>query len=97
MRRLVPHISVGLIRGVATLAASRGITTVCAAMSPALSRLLDRFGLAFENLGPVVEYHGPRQPCMADCESLLDGMARRNSGYYQVVEPIYRRATQGGV
>src|SRR5688572_5723338 len=68
-RRLAPHLSVGLLRGVAALAAEHGITKVCAAMAPALLRLLRRFGLVFESLGPPIEYHGLRQPCMADCEA----------------------------
>lgn len=96
MRRLVPHVTVGLIRGVALLAAERGITKVCAAMAPALARLLERFGLAFEPLGPVIDYHGQRQPCMADIEALLDGMARRNAEYFRLIEPIYRGAAPAG-
>lgn len=91
-RRLVPHLSLGLIRGVGRLASEHGITTVCAAMAPALIRLLERFGLAFEPLGPPIEYHGLRQPCIADCETLLASMAQRNSEYHRLVETAYRGA-----
>jgi N-acyl amino acid synthase of PEP-CTERM/exosortase system len=84
-RRLVPHMSLGLLRGVATLAAANGITTVCAAMAPALLRLVERFGLVFERLGPPIEYHGQRQPCVAECRSLLAGLADRIPEYYKVV------------
>jgi N-acyl amino acid synthase of PEP-CTERM/exosortase system len=94
MRRLVPHISVGLVRGVAALARQRGITKVCAAMAPALGRLLERFGLVFESLGPVVDYHGPRQPCLADCESLIAGMAARNAEHYRVIDATYHAGQQ---
>ena len=94
MRRVVPHVSVGLVRAVAQLAADRGVTKVCAAMAPALSRLLERFGLVFERLGPVIDYHGLRQPCMADCEDLLAGMASRHAGHHRVVDAVYRRAPQ---
>lgn len=89
-RRLAPHISLGLLRGVATLAAEHGITTLCAAMAPSLLRLLKRFGLVFESLGPPIEYHGLRQPCIADCEALLAGMAEKHSDYYHVVGAAYR-------
>jgi N-acyl amino acid synthase of PEP-CTERM/exosortase system len=89
-RRLVPHISLGLLRGVAKLAANHDIDTVTAAMAPALLRLLTRFGLVFETLGPTIEYHGLRQPCIASCEMLLEGMATRHSEYYQVVDAEYR-------
>jgi N-acyl amino acid synthase of PEP-CTERM/exosortase system len=89
LRRLVPHLSVGLLRGVATLASQYGITKVCAAMAPSLLRLLKRFGLVFEPLGSLIEYHGLRQPCVADCEALLAGMAEKQSDYYHVVDAAY--------
>lgn len=90
-RRLLPHMSVGLVRGVARLAGDHGIEHVCAAMVPGLLRLLGRFGLSFERLGPVVDYHGERQPCVAACEDLLAGMANRHAEYYRIVEPVYHR------
>ena len=90
VRRLVPHISLGLFRGVAQVAGSCGVDTVCAAMSPALLRLLERFGLKFDPLGPPIEYHGLRQPCMADGEALLRGMSNRHADYARVVDATYR-------
>ena len=90
VRRLVPHMSLGLIRGVGKLAAEHGITTVCAAMAPALLRLLERFGFTFQALGPSIDYHGLRQPCMAECEALLAGMAERHAEYHELVDAAYR-------
>ena len=90
LRRLVPHMSLGLIQGVARVASSHGITTVCAAMAPPLLRLLEQLGLDFERLGPLIECHGLRQPCVAKCEQLLAGMAGRNPDYYRVVANAYR-------
>jgi N-acyl amino acid synthase of PEP-CTERM/exosortase system len=90
MRRLVPHVSLGLMRGVSTLAAAAGITTVCAAMAPALVRLLERLGLDFESLGPLIDHHGPRQPCIADCDGLLAGLAARGSQFYELLDTTYR-------
>jgi len=92
-RRLVPHISLGLMQGAGKLAASHGITHVCAAMAPALMRLLERFGLSFEPLGPPIDYHGLRQPCIAECEQLLAGMEKRNPGYYRLVDAAYHGET----
>ena len=88
-RRLLPHMSVGLVRGVARLAGEHGIEHVCAAMVPGLVRLLDRFGLSFERLGSVVDYHGARQPSIAACGDLLAGMADRHAEYYRIVAPDY--------
>jgi N-acyl amino acid synthase of PEP-CTERM/exosortase system len=95
VRRLVPHVSLGLMRGSTMLAAAEGITTVCAAMAPALLRLFERLGLDFEPLGPVIDYHGPRQPCIADGEALLAGLATRRSQYYQLLDATYRDAKRG--
>jgi N-acyl amino acid synthase of PEP-CTERM/exosortase system len=89
LRRLVPHMSLGLLRGVGQLAARNGMDTVCAAMAPSLMRLLERFGLVFERLGPLVECHGSRQPCLGECEQLLAGMADCNEEYYRVVSRAY--------
>jgi N-acyl amino acid synthase of PEP-CTERM/exosortase system len=91
-RRLAPHMSLGLIRGVCLLAARHQIDTVCAEMSLPLLRLLERFGLVFEPLGPVINYHGARQPCVADCKELLAGLGERNEEYYQLVAETSRRA-----
>ncbi len=90
LRRLVPHMSLGLLRGVGQLAARNGMETVCAAMAPALMRLLERFGLMFERLGPPIDLHGIRQPCLGECEQLLAGMAGRNEEYYRLVAQAYR-------
>jgi N-acyl amino acid synthase of PEP-CTERM/exosortase system len=97
LRRLVPHMSLGLMRGVCLMAAQHRIETVCAAMSPPLLRLLERFGLLFQRLGPAIEYHGLRQPCVADGEELLAGMAERNRDYYQLIAPGYHGASTGSL
>lgn len=89
LRRLVPHMSLGLLQGVARVASSHGITTVCAAMAPPLLRLLEQLGMAFERLGPIIDCHGLRQPCVAECEQLLAGMASRNPDYHRIVAAAY--------
>lgn len=42
-------------------------------MERALIRLLARLGLAFEQIGDLIEHHGPRQPCFARVDQLIDG------------------------
>lgn len=93
LRRLVPHMSLGLMRGVCLVAAQHGIENVCAAMSSPLLRLLERFGLVFKRLGPLIDYHGLRQPCVSEIERLLAGMAERHRDYYQMVAPTYHGAS----
>ncbi|MBA2355378.1 MAG: PEP-CTERM/exosortase system-associated acyltransferase [Acidobacteria bacterium] len=88
-RRLAPHMTLGLFRGVATLATANGVTHLCAAMAPALLRLLERFGLSFERLGAPIEHHGLRQPCIAELADLGRGLARARSEYYHFADPTF--------
>ncbi len=93
-RRLAPHMTLGLFRGVATLASAHGITHLCAAMAPSLLRLLERFGLAFERLGPPLEYHGVRQPCIAELHALRAGLSRAQGEYSRFVEAAFADRTE---
>lgn len=91
-RRLAPHMTLGLFRGVATLATAHGVTHLCAAMAPALLRLLERFGLAFARLGDPIEYHGLRQPCIAELTALREGLSRSREEYSRFVETAFTPA-----
>ena len=70
-RRIAPHITFGLLRGVVEICAEYGMTHICAVMDPALIRILHRFGLHFEAVGDLVEHHGRRQPCLARLGDLI--------------------------
>jgi N-acyl amino acid synthase of PEP-CTERM/exosortase system len=70
-RRLLPHITFGLVRGLLSLCLDYEITAVAAVMEPALLRVLSRLGIDFEPMGPLVEHHGLRQPCFADIAALV--------------------------
>jgi N-acyl amino acid synthase of PEP-CTERM/exosortase system len=71
-RQMVPYIRFGLIRGVVEVCREHGISHICAAMEPALIRILGRFGLHFEEIGRLVEFHGMRQPCVARIGDLVE-------------------------
>jgi N-acyl amino acid synthase of PEP-CTERM/exosortase system len=70
-RRMIPHISLGLMQAIVDMARRGGVTHLCAMMEPALLRMLSRLGIHFNNLGPRVEYHGTRQPCYSNLDLLL--------------------------
>ena len=84
-RRILPNITLGLMRAILGYCMDRGIEYLCATMSPALLRMLDRFGLHFESLGPRVDFHGSRQPCFAAYRDLLEGLRRHRPDLYEVV------------
>jgi N-acyl amino acid synthase of PEP-CTERM/exosortase system len=70
-RRILPHISLGLFAAVMRMMHSHGITHFYAVMEPALLRLLGRFGVVFNRIGPEVEYHGLRVPCLGSVDEAL--------------------------
>ena len=73
-KRLMPHLTLGLIRGAIQLGVSQKVQYFCACMRPALLRLLGRLGLNFKPIGPRVNYHGLRQPCVASIGDLIVGL-----------------------
>ena len=70
-RRVIPHISLGLMQAVVAMARLGEIRYLFAVMEPGLLRMLQCLGIYFDNLGPPVEYHGTRQPCYCDLDQLL--------------------------
>lgn len=77
-RRVIPHITLGLILAVVRMSVTHNITHWYAVMEPALIRLLRRFDLDFVPIGAMVEYHGKRQPCVLDVGKAL-AVTERNS------------------
>lgn len=71
-QRLLPFITVGLLRDLASICLEGGLTHIAVVMEPPLVRLLTRFGLDFHPVGGLVEYHGQRQPCVARLHDLID-------------------------
>ena len=68
-RRVVPSITLGLMKAVVEMGKRHGITHVCAVVEPALLRLLRQLGITFYKAGKAVEYHGVRQPVYRDFDS----------------------------
>jgi N-acyl amino acid synthase of PEP-CTERM/exosortase system len=85
-RRLMPHITLGLIRGILGICLEYQITLLAAVMEPALLRILARLGLHFERLGPLVQYHGLRQPCAAEITELICSAREQSGPLWQYVE-----------
>jgi N-acyl-L-homoserine lactone synthetase len=60
-----------LMAGVLRISHELGLTDWCAIMTPCLLRLLQSSAIHFRPLGPLVEYHGLRQPCYANITEIL--------------------------
>lgn len=84
-RRLMPYVTLGLIRGLVRMSAEHGVRHWCIVVEPSLLRLLKALGFVFEPLGPLVEHHGVRQPCHSDLIRLLEGVRRMRPEVWEVV------------
>jgi N-acyl amino acid synthase of PEP-CTERM/exosortase system len=54
-------------------------------MEPTLLRLLTRLGIHFDPIGPVIDYHGRRQPCFIPLETLLPRVKRERPDVWGVI------------
>lgn len=64
--RAFPLLAVGLFLAATAMVGLTGRHHVFAMMEPRLARLLARSGLAFDQVGEVIEYHGQRAPFYID-------------------------------
>lgn len=100
-KRAMPYISLGLFAAILQMSVRHGITHWMAVMEPAQLRLLKRFGVEFDHVGPIMEYHGKRRPAYTEAASLVEGIRRRRpdvwslitgGGRYLPAEPEFKRS-----
>lgn len=84
-KRAMPYISLGLFAGILQMSIRHGITHWMAVMEPAQLRLLKRFGVEFDHVGPVLEYHGRRRPAFTEAASLIDGIKKRRPDVWSLI------------
>jgi N-acyl amino acid synthase of PEP-CTERM/exosortase system len=90
-QRLMPFITLGLLRGVFGICLEHEVTHLAAVMEPPLIRILHRLGLDFIPIGGLVEHHGLRQPCFALLDDLIQHSHDNDSLVWQyVMEPLLR-------
>lgn len=73
--RCFPFIAVGLYLSAASICLRQGIKHCFVMMEPRLARSLRFVGIPFEQVGPVVEYHGKRAPFYISRHLLLNGLS----------------------
>jgi N-acyl amino acid synthase of PEP-CTERM/exosortase system len=84
-KRAVPYISLGLFAAILEMSVKHGITHWMAVMEPAQLRLLKRFGVEFDHVGPVLEYHGLRRPAFTEAASLIEGIKKRRPDVWALI------------
>lgn len=71
LQRQYPFIPLGLYLACSAIGVMAGLDGVFAMMEPRLARHLRRFGIIFQQMGGVVDYHGPRAAFYISRETLL--------------------------
>jgi len=84
-KRLLPHITLGLFAGIVRMSAEENITHWLAVMEPTLLRFLTRFGIRFHKLGPLVDYHGKRQPVLGLIDEVLAGIYAERKDVWEII------------
>ncbi len=83
-RRLLPHITMGLIAAFIRMCAAHQIHYCYAVMEPTLLRFLNRFGIQFSTLGAAVDYHGLRVPTVITAGN-LEMVRRTRADLWQLI------------
>jgi N-acyl amino acid synthase of PEP-CTERM/exosortase system len=84
-RRVIPNMTLGLIEGLVRMSLDHDVHYWCAVMERPLLRLLSRLGIYFERIGPLVEYHGRRQPCMLRVDTMLERVREERPDVWEVI------------
>ncbi len=83
-------VRLGLMKGLFRVSVEMGLTHWCAIMEPTLKRLLSFNGIHFQSIGPLVDFHGFRQPVYCSIDETFD--------HVRVTQPdLWYWATDGGV
>ncbi|WP_417317482.1 PEP-CTERM/exosortase system-associated acyltransferase [Emcibacter sp.] len=84
-QRVIPHITLGLMKAIVKMSIENNITHWAVVMEPALQRLLRKLGIHFKPIGPIIEYHGRRRTHYSDVDSLLNGIYEERPEIWNVV------------
>ena len=84
-RKMLPYMTVGLFAAILRMSAQNNVTHLLAVMEPTLLRFLNRFGINFQSVGPLVDYHGKRQPAIGAIDEILAGIYAKRPDVWAVV------------
>ena len=84
-RRSSLNLYVVLMAGVVQMTTKHKKQYWISAMEPALNRLVSYSGLNFNPIGPVIDYHGKRQPYSAKVSDILLRTYKLHRGVWEVI------------
>ena len=80
-----PLMRLGLIQSLVRMSFEFGVTHWCAMMEPTLLRMLAAMAIRFRAVGPLVEFHGLRQPCYCNLADILEAVRRERPAFWSVL------------
>lgn len=84
-KRSSSHLTLALFACAIKMSSENNIHYWYAIMEPALMRVFSALGIHFVGIGPLVDYHGLRQPCVIKVNDLLDGVAKKDLNYWNML------------
>ena len=85
LNNATPLMRLGLIQALVRMSLHHNVTHWCAVMEQSLLRMLAAMAIRFVPVGPVVEYHGLRQPCFCILPKVLEDMKRERPAFWSVL------------
>lgn len=84
-RRIIPHITLGLVAGAVKMSKENQIQHWFCVVERPLLRLLSKYGLYLIPSGPIVEYHGKRQPCYVHLDQFLKTAHKERPDIWELI------------
>lgn len=75
----------GLVQILVRMSLARKISYWTALMEPKLLRMLARMGIHFSSIGPLISYHGIRQPSFCHVPTMLEQLFFKKPDYWDIV------------
>ena len=84
-RLLQQYTTLGLLSSIVRMGIQNNITHFLAVMQPALLRLQAHFGIHFHKIGPLIDYHGKRQPVIGVLDEMLQGVYEQRQDVWETI------------
>ncbi|WP_019865543.1 PEP-CTERM/exosortase system-associated acyltransferase [Methylovulum miyakonense] len=84
-RRALPHMSFALITCLIRSCYENNIEYLFGTLEPAWFRFLSSAGVHFIKIGPLLDYHGERWPCIIKIKDLVESIANENNQLWEML------------
>ncbi len=85
-RQTFPILSMSLCLGMASMLLNSKLDLAFAMMEPRLTRMLKRYGIVFQQIGDVVDYHGMRGPFVIYRNTILPNLRSDALALFRIID-----------